>query len=304
MGAQTRKRPVSGSTLGFPLLMMVAVLIFGGVERVEAADRPAKYLFGVVPQQSASRLAQVWIPLLKQISLELGVEVSFATAKDIPTFETCLARGAYAFAYMNPYHYTVFSETAGYRAFARQSEKKLQGLLVVRKDSNLQELADLNGQPVAFPSPAAFGASVLPRAEMRAGNIDHKPVYVKSHDSVYRAVAAGLFPAGGGVRRTFGNIPDALRQKLRIIYTTGRYTPHAFAGHSSVPKPLVAKLAGALVRIGETRPNLIKPLGFKGFEHGQDADWDDVRALELDRKTTSISSGAGSQEGRLACHSG
>ena len=52
-------------------------------------------LFGIVPQQSATKLARAWVPFIKRLSKETGVSVRFATLKDIPSFEKCLARGAY-----------------------------------------------------------------------------------------------------------------------------------------------------------------------------------------------------------------
>ena len=76
---------------------------------------------------------------------------------------------------MNPYHYTTFSHTAGYRAFARQKNKKLKGLIVVRKSDSATNLKDLDGSKIAFPSPAAFGASVIPRAELQAKGVSFTP---------------------------------------------------------------------------------------------------------------------------------
>ncbi len=35
---------------------------------------------------------------------------------------------------------------------------------MVRKDSTIKELSELSGEKLAFPSPAAFAASVIPRA--------------------------------------------------------------------------------------------------------------------------------------------
>ena len=52
-------------------------------------------LFGIVPQQYASKPARAWVPFIKRLSKETGVSVRFATRKDIPSFEKCLARGAY-----------------------------------------------------------------------------------------------------------------------------------------------------------------------------------------------------------------
>jgi len=231
-----------------------------------------EYNFGVVPQQSASRLAKIWSPFVSELSRESGLPIRFATSKDIPTFEKCLAKGAFEFAYMNPYHYTVFHDSSGYRAFARQAKKQLQGLLVVRKDSAIKGLKDLDGKSLAFPSPAAFGASVLPRAEMRSRGLTFEPNYVKSHDSVYRSVAAGIFPAGGGVKRTFGRIDETLRSQLRVVYRTKRYTPHAFAASDAVTEPEIKRISDAMMRIAKDKPALVKKLGMSGFEVAQNDD--------------------------------
>lgn len=52
-------------------------------------------VFGVVPQQSATKLVQQWQPLLQRWGGDLaGVEIKFATARDIPTFEARLMAGA------------------------------------------------------------------------------------------------------------------------------------------------------------------------------------------------------------------
>ena len=253
---------------------------------------------GIVPQQSASRLAQIWVPVLNYLSEATDTRIRFATAKDIPTFEACLARGAYDLAYMNPYHYTTFHEISGYQAFARQAEKRLRGLIVVRAESGYGQLEELDDQSIAFPSPAAFGASVIPRAEMKAREMSIRPAYVKSHDSVYRAVIAGLFPAGGGVLRTFNNVPEAERSKLRILYRTDAYTPHAFAAHPKVDQGLVDRLAKTMEAMSVERPALLKALGMSGFQSAADADWDDVRSLRLTRSQTEIALGE-----RIICHS-
>lgn len=244
--------------------------------------------FGIVPQQSASRLAAMWGPLLNQLSDDLGVDIKFATTKDIPTFEACLAAGAYDVAYMNPVHYTIFSEATGYRAVARQSDKKLKGLLVVRNDSQVQDLEDLRGETVAFPSIGAFGASVVPRAEMSSRGIDIRADYVRSHDSVYRAVAAGLRPAGGGVLRTFNAIGDDLRTQLRVIYQTDGYTPHAIAAHPALGADTVDALRKALISMVTIAPDAVASVGMNGFETADDQDWDDVRALNLSARETGI----------------
>ncbi|WP_218940241.1 phosphate/phosphite/phosphonate ABC transporter substrate-binding protein [Denitrobaculum tricleocarpae] len=264
-----------------------------------AADSRESFVFGIVPQQSASRLAQAWVPFMERLSDVSGYRIEFATAKDIPTFEACLAKGAYDIAYMNPYHYTVFHDLAGYQAIARVRDKRLRGILVARKDASLENLEHLSGNAVAFPSPAAFGASVIPRAELKARGIDISPNYVKSHDSVYRAVAAGLMPAGGGVMRTFNNVPADIRDQLKIVYRTDGYTPHAFAVSSRMNGAQSEALFEAMQQVAANDAQTLQPLGMKGFVQAANADWDDIRALQLTQNHTQIVSNES-----LQCHSG
>jgi phosphonate transport system substrate-binding protein len=150
-----------------------------------------------------SKLASLWGPIFEHIQQKTGITVRFATAPNIPIFEKRLEAGEYDFAYMNPYHYVVFSKAPGYRALNKARDKKIKGIIVVRKDSKLNNLKDLNNNALAFPAPAAFAASILTRSAISAVGAEFTPKYVNSHDSVYCAVAKGIYPAGGGVLRTF-----------------------------------------------------------------------------------------------------
>lgn len=242
------------------------------------------YSFGVVPQQSAKKLAQLWTPILAHISKETGHTLQLQTAKNIPIFEQRLAAGAYDFSYMNPYHYTVFSEKPGYIAFAKRRDQKIKGIMVVRKDSGIKSLQDLQNTTLAFPSPAAFAASILPRAKLKMDNIAFKPQYVSSHDSVYLSVAKGLFPAGGGVKRTLNNTKVEVSEQLRILWTTNAYTPHAFAAHSKIPQTIRQEIQQAFVNMNSSPEGraLLKSIKIKnGIVAGVDKDWDDVRSLDI-----------------------
>jgi phosphonate transport system substrate-binding protein len=239
--------------------------------------------FGIVPQQSAKKLAKLWTPINQYLSEKSGVTIKFATAKNIPTFEQRTLDGEYDIAYMNPYHFTVFNQKPGYEAIAKQRDKRIKGIIVVRKDSPLQSLTELDKQRLAFPAPAAFAASVLPRAKMTQDGIDMTPKYVSSHDSVYLSVSRGLFPAGGGVMRTFNNTAPEVRESLRVLWTTPGYTPHAIAVHPRVSETTRMKLQQAFLDMN-TDPEgqaLLKTINFKGIEAAQNADWDDVRALDI-----------------------
>jgi len=257
---------------------------------VASANSPLEgetFTFGIVPQQSASRLAQMWGPFLSELSAQTGATFQFQTTKDIPTFEACLTSGAYDIAYMNPMHYAIFSEETGYQAIARQSEKRLKGVIVARTDSEFSDVSTLAGQTLAFPSPGAFGASILNRALISGEGVDFKPSYVNSHDSVYRAVAAGIMAAGGGVTRTLNSLDPEIRAQLTVIRETEGYTPHAIAALDP-SGDMAGSLQQALMDLAQSHPTLIEGIGMRGFDMAYDTDWDDVRALDMTRAETGI----------------
>lgn len=247
------------------------------------AGSPAQeiYSFGVAPQQSPAKLASVWGPILKEISRETGVTLQFKTAVSVEVFEQRLAKGQYDIAYMNPYHYVEFHQTLGYEPLVRARDRELRGILVARRDSSYRTLAELSGETLAFPAPTAFAASVLVRAEFARQHIPITPKYVSSHDSVYLDVAKGLFPAGGGIMRTFNTLNPHIRDQLKIIYETQAYTPHAIAALPRVPSDVAARLQAAFVSLDQASQGreLLAPLTIKGWVAAQDTDWDDVRAL-------------------------
>lgn len=256
----------------------------GKVEAAETSDVEKAYTFGIVPQQAATKLAEQWLPVLERLSQDSGIRIVFKTAPSIPEFEKRLAKGEYDFAYMNPYHYVVFSEQVGYRAIAKQSNKQLSGIIVVAKDSNLDTLNDLEGKTIAFPSPGAFAASILSRGYLSQQGIGFTPEYVGSHDSVYRNVATKRYVAGGGILRTFNSVDPAIRDELKILWTSDGYTPHAFAAHKTVPVEISVALSTALENLHTTDggAKLLSSLEFVSIEKAADSQWDDVRALGRD----------------------
>jgi phosphonate transport system substrate-binding protein len=268
------------------LALTLSLLCAGPVsadQKTPAADTPL--ILGVVPQQSSLKLARAWMPLLQEVSRRSGIPLEFATAPDIPTFEARVREGIYDLAYMNPYHYTVFHDTQGYEALARAKDAQIHGIYVVRRESPITGLAQLSELELAYPAPAAFAASVVTQANLAKVATPGKLAYVLSHDAVYRAVASGRYAAGGGIMRTFNAAEPAVRDQLRVLWTSPGYTSHPIATHPRVDGEKRARLLQALLSLGQDTGGqvLLESLKMSGFESASDADWNDVRDLHIHR---------------------
>ena len=239
--------------------------------------------FGIIPEQSASKLAWKWTPILDYISAKSGYKINLETAPDIAEFEKRLQNGEYDIAYMNPYEYTVFSKTSGYKVFAKQKGERLSGILVVRKNEDITSIKDLAGKNLVFPSQESFASSILTREHLLKNGIDIKPEFVDSDDSVYRAVANGTFPAGGGLIRTLNDMERDVQNQLRILWASKSYSPHAFASHPSVPDDVIKIILRVMVEMNNDpeASNLFRSIQCNGIEAANDSEWNDIRALKI-----------------------
>ena len=262
---------------------MALFVTFGASLTTHAGPATGPFSFGVGPVQSATELAKRWNPVMQYLSEKTGVQLYFQTAKDIPTFQSQMKDSQFDFVFINPYHYITFSKTSGYTAFAHEKDGKLRSILVVKNDGPIHDVAQLAGQTIAFPAPNAFAATWLQLNMLRDKNIDVTPQYVNSLDSVYRSVAKGLFPAGGGEMRTFGSFDPATKAALRVLWTSEALPPFAFAVHSRVPKEVVALVQKALDNMDQSPEGLalLKANNFNGMEAADDKDYDAIRKMNI-----------------------
>jgi len=265
-------------------VIVAAFAGFLGTALPAMADRsaPPKLTFGVVPQQSATKLAEVWTPLLAYLSSKTGYNIEFRTGQDIRAFERRVETGEFDFAYYSPLHYANF-RSSGYQAVAREKDTRLVGIVVVSKESKYKGLKDLHGITMAFPSPTAFAATVLPQLSLQQLGVNVVPKYVSSHESVYRAVAHGLYPAGGGIVKTYEQVDPAVRSQLRILWKSPSYTSHPVAVHQRVSKKVTQRVVAALLAMAQDPEGalLLKAAGYKGFITAQDSDYKDIRRLHV-----------------------
>lgn len=266
------------------LMPIMLGLILSLSNQAACAEAPAGgYSFGIGPAQSAIELAKRWTPVMQYLSEKSGVPLQFKTAKDIPTFQQQVRQGAYDFVYINPYNYLLEHKGSGYNAFAREKDGKLFGVLVVKKDGPIQDVAQLNGQTMAFPTAAALAATWLPLSMLKDKGVQVTPQYVNSMDSVYRSVAKGLFAAGGGEMRTLGTIDPEIKNQLRVLWTSEALPPFTFAAHPRVPKDVLVKVQKAMDEMDQNPQGLalLKANNFKGMEITDDADYNDMRKLNI-----------------------
>ncbi len=228
-------------------LTIAATLLMAGICQAD------QFTVGVVPQFDARTLQQNWLPIIKELQQRTGHRFILRGSQSIPLFDKQLLAGEFDFAYINPYHLLKSNRGNGYIPLVRDAANQLHGILIVRKDSPYQRVEQLQGQILAFPSPNALGASLMLRAVLtREFKIPFQPRYVNSHDSVYLNVVLGSAAAGGGIASTLAQQPIAIRDQLRVLYTTTAVSSHPLVAHPRVPEAVRSAVQEALLALGQS----------------------------------------------------
>jgi len=93
------------------LLSILAVITPLFINPLSAAE--TVYRFGVVPQFEPRKLANIWVPIIKELEKRTGLEFTMVGSPKIPDFEVSFLAGDFDFAYMNPYHAMLAGEKKG-----------------------------------------------------------------------------------------------------------------------------------------------------------------------------------------------
>lgn len=217
------------------------------------AEKKKIYTIGIVPQFEIRHIRKIWKPIINEIEKATGYELKLIGSPTIPDFEREFNAGSFDFVYMNPYHMLIAEKTQGYIPLIRDTGRKLHGILVVRQDSGITSVKDLDGKKIAFPAPNALGASLLMRANLTNDyKIKFNPVYVKTHSSVYLNVVVKQTSAGGGVQKTLKQQRNNIKSALHILHRTPDVSPHPFAAHPRIPKETREKVKQTLLELGES----------------------------------------------------
>lgn len=240
----TARRSPPGTSIRGPLIRLVAALAVAAVAR-PAAAQPLQ--LALVPQSPPAVVHRQWAPVAEHLAKATGSGVRLRVYSSFPAFESDVRRGVPDLVYLNPYQQLLAHRAQGYIPLVRNGARPLTGVLVVRYDSPVRTLDELDGADIAFPHPTAFAASLYMRALLHdKERIRFRAHYLSTHGNVYRHVILGRVVAGGGVNTTLERELPETRQALRVLYVTPPTASHPLSAHPRVPLAQREALARAI----------------------------------------------------------
>jgi len=243
-----------------------------------------RYSFSVVPQFERRMLFSIWQPIVDALEKRTGLKFELMTSLSVSDYESDVIKGQYDFIYLNPYMMPIVGQSPGYLPLVRDGDA-LRGILVVRKDSPLRKVEDLQGKTLAVPSMTALGASLLLRAELdRLFAVKTRVVIAKTHSSVFMHVINGFADAGGSVQKALGEQDPRIQDTLRVLYQTGELPSHPLAAHKRVPVAVREKVRAAMIELADSEEGrgLLERVPMRRPVAAQLQDYDVLKTLRLE----------------------
>lgn len=156
-------------------------------------------------------------------------------------------------------------------------------LLVTRKDSGINSIADIRGKSFAYADEKSVCGSLIPHKWMKENNIvyqtDLKAVkYFPNYNAVLQAVASGEFDVAGTKEATFKklNFPD-----LKIVATSEPLPDFVLVGTFDIDKGLVKQIVQAMSEIDPETLEKLNP-DYLGWQTVTDENYDSLRIVVKD----------------------
>jgi phosphonate transport system substrate-binding protein len=138
-------------------------------------------------------------------------------------------------------------EALGWKTFGRRLTPPVRSQIIVPADSAVNDIAQLQGQDVAFAGPEALVAYKFPYAQLLTKNISAKPVFAGNMDAALtqlfnkKVVAAGVNSqlAEGFARRE--------GKAFRVLWSSGPLHDLALMAAAKVPDKDVKAVAKAFI---------------------------------------------------------
>lgn len=141
-------KTTAGSLLGGLLSANTAA-----AQATRQSPKPSPLVLGVFPRRNIKLTFRLFSPLAKYLSELLGHEVRLTTSSNFRQFWQNVQSHRYDIVHFNQHHYILANKLYDYQVILKNQEQgraTVAGTLMVRKDSNINQVSDLKNRTILF----------------------------------------------------------------------------------------------------------------------------------------------------------
>ena len=266
------------------LIPTVLVLLVLKTSAVTAQEPQKELLFGSVAMDIPAVMHKRLSPLTDYLSKTINRPVSLKLSPNMPAAIKDTVDGTVDLTYLTPVAYLEAHAKGNARLIVKtitQGEGSFKLMIVVKDNSPIKFVADLEGKSFAFGDKAALlQRAVVVEAGMPLEKLKEYK-FIGHYDNIVRAVANGDFDAG--------IVKDTMAYKwqsqgIRILHSSADLPPYNISASKNVDDALLEKLRKAFLSLDKNKPEhlaVIKAIDEKydGFATTSDAEYEIIRKL-------------------------
>ena len=212
-------------------------------------------VFGVFPYVSSEKLVNYHRPLKALISQTLGHPVTLVSAPDFATFIENTRRGNYDYILTAPHLARLAEVESGFRRIAYSLHDVL-GVYLVRKDSKIENLNDLEGKSIMVAQRLSLLYQITERQLREIGLEDGVNLTILETGTHNNAMGAPLREEADAALigiRVFSHLNRDQNNQLRVIGKTPSAPGLMLMAHSSEQDDDVARVRDAVTTYADSR---------------------------------------------------
>lgn len=255
----------------------------------QSPSKVSKYVIGIHPLHNPKRLFEVYGPIVDFLNANMPeAAFSLEASRNYEEFDKKLYSGRFDFAMPNPYQ-TINSLKHGYRVFGKMADDNdFRGIILVRRDSGINTVADLKGKAVSYPAPTALAATMMPQYYLHTHGLDiNRDIenrYVGSQESSIINVLRGHVAAGATWPvpwKTFSKENPQLASQLEVKWQTEPLQNNGWVARKDLPPEVVNKFATLLFNLDRHQQgrDMLARIPVSRFEPANDDSYGPVRAF-------------------------
>ncbi|HPW44959.1 MAG TPA: phosphate/phosphite/phosphonate ABC transporter substrate-binding protein [bacterium] len=285
------------------LMVVMAVVMALGMQscdrrrgEVGSSSNPVRFYF--MPLKGTDLYKQYAPVLEKYIEANSGLSVETIEAPDFITIIKNFGEKKADIAFINTLGYLMAHDWAKAEAYLQMLYddvyRTYRGEILVRADSEINDISDLNGKKIAFADPFSAGGYLYPLKLLNENKVKVKDTvfaggHLKGIEMLYNGQvdAAATYHSRPGI---LGEEKDArieflkkypdIMTKIKILALTDEIPNGPVTLRKDLPEDVKAKLVGAVISFAKTpegRDALLNLYNVTGLALADNANYDDVR---------------------------
>jgi phosphonate transport system substrate-binding protein len=271
-------------------------------EKKDTGYVPTTLTVQFVPSQNADTLEAKAKPLEKLLSDKIGIPVKVSVSTDYNTIIEAMASKKVDVGFLPPTAYVLAKEKGAAEVILQAQRFGVQddtgapttdlvdfykSMIIVKKDSSIQSVADLKGKKIAYQNVTSSAGFVWPAAKLMDAGLDPlkdvEAITVKGHDQGVLAVLNGDVDAAAifqDARNTVKKDYPSVFEDTRVLAFTEPIPNDTISVRSDMSPEWIEKLQNAFIELGkdEEGHKIISEIyTHEGYVKSDDSRFDIVR---------------------------